>query len=98
MSRALFPDTTTQCSPARCHSFEVKKGQIRTNIDAALGDHGAVGLVHDAADLLEVIRVREDLVVGDDVLSSKKKERAGSAKRSLKIQPMLQAPVHWVCA
>ena len=39
-------------------------------MDGALGDHGAVGLVDDAVDLLEVIRVRDDLVVGDDVLST----------------------------
>lgn len=41
---------------------------VRTDVDGALGNHGAVGLVDDAIDLLEVIRVRDDLVVGDEVL------------------------------
>ena len=31
-------------------------------------DLGAVGLVDNAVDLLEVVRVRDELVVGDDVL------------------------------
>jgi len=35
---------------------------------AANGDLGAVGLVDDAVDFLEVVRVRDQLVVGDDVL------------------------------
>lgn len=39
-----------------------------TDFDGALSDHGAVGLVDDAIDLLEVVRVRDDLVVGDNVL------------------------------
>lgn len=39
-----------------------------TNLDGALGDHGAVGLEDDAIDLLQVVRVRDDLVVGEDVL------------------------------
>ena len=32
------------------------------------GDLGAVGLVDDAVDLLEVVRVRDELVAADDVL------------------------------
>lgn len=44
------------------------RGSVRTDGDGALGNHGAVGLVDDAIDLLEVIRVRDDLVVGDEVL------------------------------
>ncbi len=48
---------------------------LPTNIDGALSDHGTVGLVDDAIDLLQVIRVRDDLVVSDDVLE----ERGGSA-------------------
>lgn len=41
---------------------------LRTDFDGALGDHGAVGLIDDAVDLLEVVRVRDDLVAADDVL------------------------------
>jgi hypothetical protein len=45
-------------------------GRVGTgvNLNGALGDHGAVGLVDDAIDLLEVVRVRDDLVIGDNVL------------------------------
>ena len=47
------------------------KGRIvRTNLDGALNDHGAVGLVDNAVDLLEVVRVRDDLVTGDNVLAA----------------------------
>ena len=43
-------------------------GAPLTDFDGALDDHGAVGLVGDAIDLLQVVRVRDDLVVADDVL------------------------------
>ena len=39
-----------------------------TDLDGALDNHGAVGLINDAIDLLKVVRVREDLVVRDNVL------------------------------
>ena len=44
---------------------------VRTDVDGALGNHGTVGLIDDAVDLLEVVRVRDDLVVGDDVLAAR---------------------------
>lgn len=40
----------------------------RTDLDGALDDHGAVDLVDDAINLLQIVRVRDDLVVGDDIL------------------------------
>ena len=45
-------------------------GGVGTNVDldGALLNHGAVGLIGDAIDLLEVIGVRDDLVTGDDIL------------------------------
>ncbi len=43
-------------------------GLVRTDLDAALGDHGAVGLVDDTVDLGEVVRVRDDLIAADNVL------------------------------
>lgn len=39
-----------------------------TDVDSALSDHGAVGLVNDAIDLLEVVGVGDDLVTGEDIL------------------------------
>ena len=45
-------------------------GGVRTDADGAEGDHGAVDLIGDAVDLLDVIRVRDDLVIGDDVLGA----------------------------
>ena len=42
--------------------------EIRTDFNSALSDHGAVGLIDDAVNLLEVVRIRDDLVAGDDVL------------------------------
>jgi hypothetical protein len=48
--------------------LQARRGSVRTDGDGTLGNHGAVGLVDDAIDLLEVIRVRDDLVVGDEVL------------------------------
>jgi len=39
-----------------------------TDFDGALDDHGAVSLVGDAINLLQVVRVRDDLVVADNVL------------------------------
>jgi hypothetical protein len=41
---------------------------VRTDLDGALGDHGAVNLVDDTVDLGHVVRVRDDLVIADDVL------------------------------
>lgn len=41
---------------------------LLTDFDSTLSDHGAVGLVDDAIDQLEIVRVRDDLVVGEDVL------------------------------
>lgn len=41
-----------------------------TDVDGALSDHGAVGLVNDAIDLLEVVGVGDDLVTGEDILES----------------------------
>jgi len=41
---------------------------LRTNLDVALGDHGAVSLVDDTVDLGEVVRVRDDLITADNVL------------------------------
>lgn len=48
-----------------------------TDMDGALGDHGTVGFVDDSVDLLEVIRVGDDLVAGEDVLFG----RGGSVSR-----------------
>jgi hypothetical protein len=45
-----------------------EQGAARTDRDGALDDHGAIGLVDDAIDLLQVVRVPDDLVSGDDVL------------------------------
>jgi hypothetical protein len=42
--------------------------QVHTDFDGRLGNHGAVGLENDAANILEVVRVRDDLVAGEDVL------------------------------
>ena len=41
---------------------------VRTDFDTTLGDHGAVGLIDNVVDELQIVRVRDDLVVGDDVL------------------------------
>lgn len=41
---------------------------LHTNFDSTLSDHGAVGLVDNVIDELEVVRVRDDLVLGDDIL------------------------------
>jgi hypothetical protein len=46
-----------------------------TDLNSAFRDHGTVGLVDDSVNLLEVVRVRDHLVVGDAVLSM-----AGSAR------------------
>ena len=40
----------------------------RTNVIDTDGDTRAVGLVDDVVDKLEVVRVREHLVSGDDIL------------------------------
>lgn len=40
----------------------------RTNADSTLLDHGTVGLVDDAIDLLEIVGVGEELVTGEDIL------------------------------
>lgn len=40
----------------------------RTDNNGALGDHGAVSLVDDVVDGLEVVRIRDDLVIGEDIL------------------------------
>lgn len=45
-------------------------GGLRTDLDGALGDHGAVGFIDNAVDLLEVVRVRDDLVVAENILEA----------------------------
>jgi hypothetical protein len=45
----------------------------RTDLDGTLDNHLAVHLVGDAIDLLHIIRVRDDLVVGEDVLGGGQK-------------------------
>jgi hypothetical protein len=55
---------------------------MRTKRLSTNGDLPAVGLVGNAVDLLDVVRVGDDLVVGDDVLQggiSKKWARHGGA-------------------
>ena len=50
-----------------------KRGQgKRTNFDTALGDHSTVGLVHDIVDELRLERVRQELVLRDDILWERK--------------------------
>jgi hypothetical protein len=44
--------------------------RLHTEGLATNGDLGAVGLVDDAVNLLDVVRVGDDLVVGDDVLGT----------------------------
>ena len=41
---------------------------VRTDIDGLLGDHGTVCFVDDAVDLLQVVGVGDDLVIGEDIL------------------------------
>jgi hypothetical protein len=41
---------------------------MRTEALASNADHLAVGLVGNAVNLLEVIRVGDDLVIGEDIL------------------------------
>jgi hypothetical protein len=41
---------------------------IRTDFNGTKGDHGAVDFVDGTIDLLHIIRVRDDLVIGDNVL------------------------------
>jgi len=40
----------------------------RTDVDGALDDHSAIDLVDDAINLLQIVRVRDDLVSGEGIL------------------------------
>lgn len=51
-------------SPAQTN----KGGRIRTDFDSAEGNHGAVDLVHDTIDLLQIVGVGDDLVTSDNIL------------------------------
>lgn len=53
----------------------------RTESLASDSDLGAVGLVGDAVNLLEVVRVGDDLVTGDDVLEACQYYMSGSGAR-----------------
>ena len=53
----------------------------RTEGLATNGDLGAVGLVGDAVNLLEVVRVGDDLVTGDNVLGTELARRCGVGQR-----------------
>ena len=48
--------------------LEVDAWKVHTDVLATNSDTGAVGLVDDAVNLLEVVGVRDDLVTGEDVL------------------------------
>ena len=54
-------------------------GGRRTDFDGIDFDHGAITFVDDPIDQLDIIRVREDLVAGDDILLFRD---AGSARKS----------------
>lgn len=46
----------------------LKQCGIRTDFDRTEGNHGAIDFVYDTVDLLDIVRVRHDLITGDDVL------------------------------
>jgi hypothetical protein len=48
--------------------YRGRKRDERTNVVHAQGDLLAVGFVDGAIDLLQVVRVGDDLVIGDEVL------------------------------
>ena len=51
--------------------LEVDAWKVHTDVLATNSDTGAVGLVDDTVNLLEVVRVGDDLVAGDDILLSR---------------------------
>jgi hypothetical protein len=57
----------------------VTEGWLHTDVDTTLLDHGTVSLIDGTGDLLEVVRVGDQLVAGEDVLllrGSVKKDHA----------------------
>lgn len=62
-------------------------GRVGANVDVVTtdGDLLAVGLVRDAVDLLEVVRIGDDLVIGDEVLAGP------TVSRSTRLKPGLVA-------
>jgi hypothetical protein len=50
---------------ALCDHGGVEK---RTELLSSNSDHSAIGLIRNAVDLLDIIRVGDDLVIGEDVL------------------------------
>lgn len=46
-----------------------KSEGVGTNVVSTDGDTGAVGLVDDTVNQLEVVRVRDHLVAGDNILT-----------------------------
>lgn len=40
----------------------------RTNIDSANSDHGAVNLVDNTVNLLQIVGVGDDLIIGNNIL------------------------------
>mgnify|MGYP006949404056 CR=1 FL=1 len=46
----------------------VTEGWLHTDVDTTLLDHGTVSLIDGTGDLLEVVRVGDQLVAGEDVL------------------------------
>lgn len=50
-----------------------------TDLDTLDGDHGTVGLVEDIINLLQVVRVRDELVAGDDILFPREEGLLASA-------------------
>lgn len=53
----------------------------RTDVVCPNSDPLAVGLVGDTVDLLDVVRVRDDLVTSDDVLCVNQYRRNGAVRR-----------------
>lgn len=41
---------------------------VLTDIDGALSDHSTISLIDNAIDFLQIVRVRDDLVVSEKVL------------------------------
>lgn len=52
-----------------------------TDLDTLDGDHGTVGLVEDIINLLQVVRVRDELVAGDDILFPREEGLLASASQ-----------------
>ena len=59
---------TSICITTLGRYYISRDGRIRTDFDGAEGDHGTIDFINGAVNLLQIVRVRDNLITSDNIL------------------------------